>query len=245
MRKCSLALLFICVAFGSQAQETRKKVQSGNQAYANGKFDEAEIDYREALKSAQGNEKGIGQYNLGGALYQQARYDEALEAYQASLASTENDAIKAKIYHNIGKTLVDAEKLEEAIAAFKQSLLHNSADEETRYNLAKALAQKKQEERQQEKDKDKKDEKKDEKDQSKDQKDQEENKDQSPEDQEDKPEENQEQKPGDPDEANKKDLNRQNIERLLEALSREEEKIQSKVLRQKMKSRPNRSLKDW
>ncbi|MGK0407730.1 MAG: hypothetical protein ACJAZH_001553, partial [Roseivirga sp.] len=40
-------------------------------------------------------------------------------------------------------------------------------------------------------------------------------------------------------------ISRENAERLLEALNRDEEKLQQKLLQQKIKAKPIKSAKDW
>ncbi len=261
MKKIKI-IFFLLTCLGLQAQEARKKVLEGNKAYAEGSFDQAEIKYRKAMEASKDNAKTTTQFNLGNALYKQERWQEAREALEASLAETDDPELRAEIQHNLGNTWIKEEKLDKAIEAYKQSLKNNPADDETRYNLAKALAQKKKQEeqkkqnqeqkdqdkkKQEEKDKkDKKDQEKKDQDQQKkdqqDKKDQEKNK-QNPKDQKDQKkdpsqgENSQEQK--------KKESDRKNALRLLESLDRSEEDIQKKLMRKKIKSKPSNSVKDW
>lgn len=252
MKKIKLLVLLLS-GLMVQAQEVREKVQEGNKAFEEGAFDQAEIKYREALKSSKLKHKATPQFNLGDALYKQERWQEARAAFEASLAEIEDPVDKADAYHNLGNSLMKEEKLEEAIEAYKNALKNNPAAEDTRQNLAQALMlKKKQEQQKQDQKKDnkedqKKDQKKDqdqEKDQKKDKQDQKQDQDKKQKDQDQQKNQDEKSKEGGA-EQQKKDLNRENVERLLEALNRQEEETQKKVLRKKIKAKPNKSAKDW
>ena len=249
MKKISLLVLLFSFS-GLIAQETRTKVEEGNKSYAKGAFDQAEIDYREALKTAEGKSQSTAQFNLGDALYKQERWKEALDAYGKSLVGVEDPKLKAEIYHNMGNAWMQADEVANAIENYKQALINDPSDEETRQNLAKAIQIQKMELKQKEDSDEDPDEEKDEEndgdgnkksDQKNDQnKNQEENKD---------PDQDQKKQESDQDskdsEGKKQDLDRQNIERLLQALDRQEEKTQKKLLRKKIKAKPSNSSKDW
>ena len=57
------------------AQPAQKLVRSGNKAYKDGHFKEAEIDYRKALTKAPNSQKAT--FNLGNSLYKQQNYEQA------------------------------------------------------------------------------------------------------------------------------------------------------------------------
>lgn len=254
MKKIKLLVLLLSGLI-VQAQEVREKVQEGNKAFEEGAFDQAEIKYREALKSSKLKHKATPQFNLGDALYKQERWQEARAAFEASLAEIEDPVDKADAYHNLGNSLMKEEKLEDAIEAYKNALKNNPAAEDTRQNLAQALMlKKKQEQQKQDQKKDnKEDQKEDQKkdqdqdqkqDQKKDKQDQKQDQDQKQKDQDQQKNQDEKSKEGGA-EQQKKDLNRENVERLLEALNRQEEETQKKVLRKKIKAKPNKSAKDW
>ncbi len=246
--KTNWILFLVALSLGLQAQNTRKKVQEGNQAYAEGAFDQAEINYREALKKEDKHQQTLN-FNLGDALYKQERFEEAEKAFQESLAKAESKGERAAAYHNLANSYLKQNKLKEAIEHYKKALINDPADEETRYNLAKALEQQKQEQQQQkDQDKDKDDQDKDQ--QNQDQKDQEDQKDQQDQndqqqDQKDQDQKDQEKQDPSQSESQKRDINRQNAERLLEALDRDEEKLQKELLKKKIKAKPSNSSKDW
>lgn len=255
LKRTSLLFSFLGLGLSLSAQNVRDKVQDGNQNYSEGAFDQAEINYREALKNGAKHQSTIN-FNLGDALYKQERFEEAFKAFEESLSRAESKEQKAAAYHNLGNSYLKQQKLEEAIKSYKQALINNPSDEETRYNLAKALEQKKEQEKQQqqqdkEKDQDQKDQDKDNQDQQdKDQnQDDQQNKDQDPKDQQDQGKD-QEDKNQDPKDQNKQDqkqadMNRQNAERLLQALDRDEEKLQKELMKKKIKAKPLKSTKDW
>ena len=45
---------------------------------------------------------------------------------------------KARSFHNLGNSLLKAEKYEESIEAYKQALRHDPQDADTKYNLSYA-----------------------------------------------------------------------------------------------------------
>lgn len=254
MTKNFLAVIATLLGLTVQAQNSNAKIKEGNDLYDANKFDEAEVAFRRALNE-EGKNQALGNFNLGDALYKQERYAEALEAYEKSLSLAENKVEQAEALHNIGNTHLQEKKLEEAIEAYKKSLTLNPKDEETRYNLSQAIRQKQKQEQQQDKnkDQDKKDDKKDDQKKDQDKKD-EDKKDDQKKDGENK--EDQEQKDQDQKEDDKQDptkspspgkdkISRENAERLLQALNRDEEKLQQKLLQQKIKAKPIKSAKDW
>ena len=65
-----------------------------------------------------------------------------------SEATSDND-FKAKAFYNKGLTMIKYQKLPEAIEAFKQSLILNPEDNDTRENLQKAIEELKRQQHQQ------------------------------------------------------------------------------------------------
>lgn len=242
MRKISLGLFLLCSLL-SYGQEAREKVKKGNQAYNQGSFGEAEVNYREALKASE-KDQVTSQFNLGNALFKQERFEEAIASYEASLKSAQTPAEKAEAYHNLGNTYLKNNKIDEAIEAYKNALRQNPEDEETRYNLAKAMEQKRQNEMAPKPDNSQEPEE---------EKDQPNQGNQQDQDQQEDPK-NQNQQNQNPDQSKpnqgeeqeqQKDMDRKNIERLLEALNRREEKTQAELLKKKMKLKPSKNTKDW
>ena len=141
MKKCYILSLLLCVGAGqalAQEKTDRDYLRSGNKLYNDSLFIKAEVDYRKALEL---NPKSTdAMFNLGNALLMQQKAKEAMEQYE-SVSKIEKDKEKlAQIYHNMGVILQSSKQLPQCIEAYKESLRNNPKDDETRYNLA--LAQK-------------------------------------------------------------------------------------------------------
>jgi len=80
-------------------------------------------------------ENGVAEANLGFALAEQGRYDEAIAHYKSALQSQP----RAIIWNNLGQSLVATGKLEEAINAFQNALRLNPSFSSAHRNLALAL----------------------------------------------------------------------------------------------------------
>lgn len=134
----SLIIVFLVVTLGiANAQPVQKLIRSGNNEYKNGRFKDAEIDYRKALTKEPNSQKAA--FNLGNALYKQKNYDEAASQYQKVAQSESKDASKSNVYYNLGNSLLENKKYKESIDAYKIALRQNPKDEDTRYNLSYAL----------------------------------------------------------------------------------------------------------
>jgi protein O-mannosyl-transferase len=81
-------------------------------------------------------DNGIAEANLGFALAEEGRYDEAITHYKTALHSQP----RAIIWNNLGKSLVVTGKLEEGINAFQNALKLNPSFGRAHQNLALALA---------------------------------------------------------------------------------------------------------
>ena len=221
----TLGLIFFFLTGFSQGEN--KLLRQGNNLYDAGKFKDAEMKYRKAIEVNKESPKG--QFNLGAATYKEKNYEESSRIYGELAGKDLDKKTKAKIYHNLGNSLLEAKQYDKSILAYKNSLLNVPSDKDTKYNLeyAKMMLQKQQQQQQQkQKDQQKKDEdKKDKKDQQNDQnKDSKENKKQ-PQDQ--------------------KKISKEDAERMLEALKNNEKKTMQKVEKQRAKVQTGVIEKDW
>ena len=166
-----LGLMFVSVAVYGQKTE-RDYLRSGNKLYKDSTFVKAEVDYRKALELEPKSTDAM--YNLGNSLLMQQKAKEAMEQYEAASRIEKDKNKLAQIYHNMGVILQSSKQLPQCIEAYKQALRNNPKDDETRYNLALAQKQlKDQQQQNQNQDKDQKqDQKQDDKQQNKDQQDQ-------------------------------------------------------------------------
>jgi tetratricopeptide (TPR) repeat protein len=219
-----LALLYF-LSVKVFAQKENPLLRKGNNLYEKGDFKEAEKDYRKALEL---NKESIkGKFNLGAAVYQEKNFDESAKLYSELAGKNQDQDVQAKIYHNLGNSLLDAKQYDKSILAYKNSLMNNPKDLDTKYNLEYAKMMLKKQQQQQQKNQNKQD--KDKQDQKKDQQKQDQNKD------------NQKNQPP-PDQ---KKLSKEEANRMLEALKNDEKKTMQKVKKEKAKVPVGGIDKDW
>lgn len=226
-----LCMCLAMTAVAGYAQKTdRDFLRSGNKLYKDSLFVKAEVDYRKALEL---NPKSTdAMYNLGNALLMQQKGKEAMEQFTAA-SKIEKDKMKlAQIYHNMGVILQSSKQLPQCIEAYKESLRNNPKDNETRYNLA--LAQKQLKDQQQNQNQDKQHEQK----QDQKQDEQQQNKDQQDQDKKDQQQNNQQQQ------QNQNEMSKENAEQLLNAAMQDEKNVQDKVKKQ-IQIQGKKLDKDW
>ena len=221
-------VLVSAMAYGQKNE--RGYLRSGNKLYKDSTFVKAEVDYRKALELEPKSTDAI--YNLGNSLLMQQKAKEAMEQYEAA-SRLEKDKMKlAQIYHNMGVILQSSKQLPQCIEAYKEALRNNPKDNETRYNLALAQKQLKDQQQQQQnqdqQQEQKQDQKQDEKEQNKDQQDQQQ-KDQQ---------QNQQQQ------QQQNQMSRENAEQLLRAAMQDEKNVQDKV-KKGIRVEGRKLEKDW
>jgi Ca-activated chloride channel family protein len=239
-------LLLALVAFG---QNERKEIRQGIKAYVDGDFSEAEVEFRKAADISQ--ESYEASFNTGAALYNQEKYEETVEQYQALLEQTSDPASEAQIWHNIGNSMLEGQQYGPAIEAYKNSLRRNPTDQDSKYNLAYAKQKLQEQEQQQQQNQDQdqdqdQQDKKDQKDQ-KDQKDKQDQNEQENKDQQDQSKQNQEdqQKQDQDQQATPMEISREDAERLLKAIQQQEKDVKEKVDKKKAAAAKVKTEKDW
>ena len=225
--------MLLCIGAGhafAQEKTDRDYLRSGNKLYNDSLFIKAEVDYRKALEL---NPKSTdAMFNLANALLMQQKAKEAMEQYE-SVSKIEKDKEKlAQIYHNMGVILQSSKQLPQCIEAYKESLRNNPKDDETRYNLA--LAQKQLKDQQQ--DQQNQDQQQQQQEQKEDKQDQ--NKDQQEQDQKDQQQNQQQQQ------QNKNEMSKENAQQLLNAVMQDEKNVQDKVKKQ-IQIQGKKLEKDW
>lgn len=229
-----LSLLLVASAGQVLAQQKtdRDYLRSGNKLYNDSLFIKAEVDYRKALEV---NPKSTdAMFNLANALLMQQKAKEAMEQYQ-SVSKIEKDKEKlAQIYHNMGVILQSSKQLPQCIEAYKESLRNNPKDDETRYNLA--LAQKQLKDQQQ--DQQNQDQQEQQQEQKEDK--QEQNKDQQEQEQKDQQQQQNQQQ----QQQNKNEMSKENAQQLLNAVMQDEKNVQDKVKKQ-LQIQGKKLEKDW
>lgn len=244
------ALIITFLAFTTQtnAQIEKQYLRKGNKKYNDKNYEEAQVNYRKAL-----NENGNSyesNFNLGDALYQQGDFNGAAQKFETAASVAKNKTDKAKALHNMGNAFLKADRLTQAIDAYKQALRNNPDDKETKYNLSYALKKQKQQEeqnkqqQQQQKDKQNKEDKQDNKDKKEQEQDKEGKNKEKEQEKQGKDKEKQEQdkqngeaeKPGEDEKNNGQENQPQEgkmsdaeAERILDAIKSEEQKVQQRI----------------
>tara|TARA_B100001250_G_scaffold375352_1_gene362869 strand:+ start:8653 stop:9408 length:756 start_codon:yes stop_codon:yes gene_type:complete len=235
----------------SFSQSSRDIARDGNKNYERGLFADSEVDYRKSLSENKLFEEA--QFNLSDALFKQERYDESINLLTNLINTTQNTEIKADSYYNLGNNFLQQKKITEAIDSYKDCLRINPSDEEARYNLSKAMSildnQEQQEDNENE---DNSEQNEEEKDQNSGETDSPEEDDQEKDNDSDGQEKdnnsddnNNEQEQSNQENLSNEDLSRQEMERILDALEREEEKVQEEIKKHKLKGGDQKVEKDW
>lgn len=135
------------IATVSWSQSNHKNLREGDKSYYQQEYLKAEENYRKALEKDAASVNG--NHNLGNALYNQERYEEAAKYFESAALQANDKAKKAMSFHNLGNSYLSQlsgvgnpeqaqELLNQSIDAYKQSLKLNPKDEATKYNLAYA-----------------------------------------------------------------------------------------------------------
>jgi tetratricopeptide (TPR) repeat protein len=225
LRVTGLILLSVC-SLASFAQKDLKLIREGNKLYDNGKYKDAEMDYRKAVDANKNSTGGL--FNLGDAVYKQKNFEESSKIFGNLAGSKLSSADKASVLHNLGNSLLEARDYEKSIQAYQNALLNNPSDKDTKYNLEYAKMMMKKQQQQQKQQQQKKDQQKQDK---KDQKKNEQNKDQKPE------------KKDQQDQSKK--ISKEDADRMLEAMKKDEKKTLQKLKKDKAKVQQVLIEKDW
>ena len=214
----SLFLVQCSLVFG---QREASDVRKGNKQYNKQDYSAAEISYRRALDT--NKESYAAQYNLGEALFKQDKYPEALAAYESAARMLDKNKDKeqmAKVMHNIGNCQFAQQHYDKAVAAFQESLRANPKDNDTRYNLVKAMEMLQQQQQQQQQ-----------------------NQNQQQQQEEQKQEQQQQEQQQQEQQQQEQQMDQETAERILQALEQDEQDTQEKMERQQGKKR--RVEKEW
>ena len=218
----SLFLVPCSLVFG---QREASDVRKGNKQYNKQDYSAAEISYRRALDT--NKESYAAQYNLGEALFKQDKYPEALAAYESAARMLDKNKDKeqmAKVMHNIGNCQFAQQQYDKAVAAFQESLRANPKDNDTRYNLVKAMEMLQQQQEQQQQNQNQQ---------------QQQQQEQQQQEQQQQQQEQQEQQ----QQQQEQQMDQETAERILQALEQDEQDTQEKMERQQGKKR--RVEKEW
>ena len=229
-----LTIIFLGAVSLLYAQQESPDVRLGNKQYNDSNYVDAEVNYRRAVdKNDQSFE---AHYNLGDALFRQEKYPEALEQYAKAEQILQNDDTSRKeqlasrmadTYHNMGNAFYAQQQYDKAVAAYQQSLRLNPKDNDTRYNLVKAMQQLQQQQQNQNQEQ---------------QQDQQQNQ-QNDSTQQQQPPQQQQQQQQQPPQQSEEQMDKETAEQILQALEQDEQETQEKLQRQQGKKR--RVEKEW
>ncbi len=250
----------VCGTAAAQKYPERRHIRSGNGQYEKGDYTGAEVSYLRALEKTPDSYEGA--FNLADALYKQKRYDEAAEICGRLAADSLHGEHAARAWFNRGNALFQQRKLEEALEAYKNSMRLDPDDMEAKFNYAytKKLLEKEKNDQNQDKNQDQNKDKNQNQDRN--------GNDKNPNDDQQQPnggdgendkkndDENKDgQQPGDnrPDDApegegqqppQRQGMNREEAERMLDAIQSSENDTKKKVDARKARS-VGRSGKNW
>ena len=251
IKKIFLLSAIFCGTLSGVAQTKTEGdyIRSGNKFYADSLYEKAEIEYRKALEI---NPKSTdAMYNLGNALFNQIpqsqeKGKEAMEQY-ATAAKLESDKAKlAHINHNLGTLLYMAQQYPQSVEAYKESLRNNPNDNETRYNLAKAMYMlKQQQDQQQEQQQDQQQEQQQDQQQEQQQDQQQEQQQEQQQQDQQEQQQNQEQQQEQQSQQDEEQISKENAEQILNALMQDEKDIQEKQKKMMQQHQGKTLDKDW
>jgi Ca-activated chloride channel family protein len=230
-------VLFSIFAGPIFAQADKKFVRQGNREYEKSKFSESEISYRRAIDK--NKESADAVFNAGDALYKQKKYEDAGKQFIQNHNMNEDKGKKAASLYNLGNSLLMANKVQESIDAYKNSLKLNPSDMEAKYNLGYAQdLLKKQQQQQQKQDQNKEEQKKD-------QQEKQNNKDQNQDKKQDQNSNNQQQQQQQQQPQQQQGISKEDAERVLNALANDEKNVQEKVKLAKATKVKIKTIKNW
>ena len=130
----ALAAVALIAACGSTEF---RHVDDGNSAYLDGRHDEALASYRNAAELVP--EAPELPYNIGNALHQLDRYEEATVASTAAMNAAEDTALFTRSTYALGSHAFRRDDLESAREAWTSVLLRDPDDADAKHNLELTL----------------------------------------------------------------------------------------------------------
>ncbi|MDD2564706.1 MAG: tetratricopeptide repeat protein [Salinivirgaceae bacterium] len=251
--KLTLTFGLIVIAFTLFGQQERKYIREGNELYRSAIDDSGKVDSTKMKEAAELYRKAIekaptsyqAKYNLANAKFKNQDYEAAEREFKSIQNSISHDTIQAKIYHNLGNSLLIQGKIEESIESYKNALRRNPKDIETKYNLALAQSKLDQMQNQQEQNQDQNQDENQDQDQKQEQSQDKKQEQQQSTEEKQAQEQQAEEKQAQADEENNDNISKEDALRILEALQNDEQNVQDKLKQQnKSKARP-KSSRDW
>ena len=230
-----IALIFTVTSVTAQ-RDYRDYLRGGNKLYTDSLFEKSEVQYRKALEKDANGVDAL--YNLGNSLLLQQKAKDAMDQYQIAEKRSDDNAKLSQIHHNMGVIHHATKDYANAVEKYKQALRENPNDHETRYNLALAMHQLKQQQQQEQQQENKEQEQ-----QEKQEQQQQQNQQQDKQKEQEQQEQEQQQQQQNQQEQ-QQDMSKENAEQMLQAAMQDEKDVQEKV-KKMMQMRGRKLEKDW
>ncbi|RKX24787.1 MAG: hypothetical protein DRP45_07430 [Candidatus Zixiibacteriota bacterium] len=240
----SILVAILTVSSVSAANKVVDAVEKGNEAFV-------EQRYKDALEQYQIAETEIPEsaeldYNMGGVLHQQGKYEGAVEKYTRALNTTDIN-LEAIAQYNLGNTYYRMDDYQNAIKSFENALNINPEDMEAKFNLElarrmlkeqmKPESEEQQEQEQQQQQQEQQQEQQKEEDEKQEGQEEQQQQQENQEDQQDQQQEQQ------AEAQQEKQMSKEDAERILNALRDDEQDVQKKIRR--ANAGGNYVGKDW
>ena len=241
MRQIVMMLVLSALVSVANAQSKGKAHdlrRNADQQYDRKAYDQAEESYRKAT-ILDPDDKGT--FNLGNAIFNQNRYEEAARQYEKAAEMIESKGERSRAWYNLGNAHYLNGKFDQSVEAFKKALRDNPEDLEAKQNLLMALQELKMQQQQQQQQNQQEQEEQEDQDQQQQQQPspQDQNQDQENQ-QQDAQSEDQNQT--EPEQLEQK-LTKDQAMQLLEIIDEEDKKVQEKL--RKVQSKEKKAAKDW
>lgn len=239
-----ILLLISCFTQVGIAQSRHMLLRDADEAYKNQDFESAESGYRKA-KSLSPDVQAL--FNLGNAAYNQGKFEEAAKYFDEAAAASSTEEIRSNALYNKANALYQQGDLKNALDNYKSTIRINPSDTEARENYMNTLKQLRiQEQQQQEQEQQEQEQEQDNQEQEEQQQEQEqENQEQEEQEQEQEEQQSSQQEEKEEQQqpqASDEKMSKEEVDKLLEMIQREEERMQEKM---KGKKSNKKILKDW
>ncbi|MDZ7741410.1 MAG: tetratricopeptide repeat protein [Bacteroidota bacterium] len=109
MKNIVLIISLSAFSLAGLAQSGNSLIREGNKKYEEGKFQDAEVDYRKALEKEAHSLKGT--FNLGDAIYQQENFTESAKVFSEITEKYADEQVRAEAFHNLGNSLLKEKEI--------------------------------------------------------------------------------------------------------------------------------------
>ena len=224
--------LLLLLSLPTFAQKEAPDIRKGNRQFNDSNYVDAELHFKRALEK---NDQSVpANYNIGCAYVREGKFQEAAEAFEQTaklIDPATQPEQAADNYHNLGNSYFCMQQFDKAIEAYKQSLRLRPKDDNTRYNLVKAMQMKQQQEQQQQQQ------------QNQDQQQQQQEQQEQQQQEQQQQEQEQQQQQQEQQQQDEQNMDKETAEQILQALEQDEQQTQEKA--QQPQGKKRRLENDW